>query len=56
MDEKVEWKEKKVSLGNAIIVGAIVAFLCLIIGLNFNNWFGGYLPYLGVGGSASEEN
>ena len=56
MGEKVEWKEKKVSLGNAIIVGAVVAFLSLIIGLNFNNWFGGFLPYLGVGGSTSEEN
>ena len=35
-----EWKEKKVSLGNAIIIGAVLAFIGLLIGINFNNWFG----------------
>ena len=34
-----EWKEKKVSLGNAIIIGAVLAFIGLIIGINFHNWF-----------------
>ena len=53
MSEKVEWKEKRVSLGNAIIVGAVVAAISLVIGINFNSWFGGFLPYLGVGTSDS---
>ena len=38
--DNLEWKEKKVSLGNAIIIGAVLAFVGLIIGANFNNWFG----------------
>lgn len=37
-----EWKEKKVSLGNAIIIGAVIGALGLVVGLNFNNWFGNY--------------
>ena len=56
MSEKVEWKEKKVSLGNAIIVGAVVAVLSLVMGMNFNNWFGGFMPYLGIGRSDSSMN
>ena len=48
MSEKVEWKEKKVGLGNAIIVGAVVAVVCLVLGINFSNWFGGFAPYLGL--------
>lgn len=36
-----EWKEKKVSLGNAIIIGAVLAFFGLIIGINFRNIFPG---------------
>ena len=49
MGKKVEWKEKKVSLGNAIIVGAVFTFLALFLGVNLNNWFGGLLPFLGIG-------
>ncbi|MBQ3348553.1 S41 family peptidase [Candidatus Saccharibacteria bacterium] len=45
--KKVEWKEKKVSLGSAIVVGAILAVLGGLIGANFNNIFGGFGPYLG---------
>lgn len=56
MSEKIEWKEKKVGLGNAIIVGAVVAVLCLVIGLNCSNWFGGFMPYLGIGGGSSTKN
>lgn len=51
----MEWKAKKVGLGNAIIAGAVVAVICLIIGLNFNNWFGGFMPYLGIGGGSSKD-
>ena len=47
-----EWKEKKVSLGNAIIIGAVLAALGLVVGLNWNNWFSGSMQYLG-GSSAS---
>lgn len=46
--KKVEWKEKKVSLGSAIVVGAILAALGGIIGANFNSIFGGFGPYLGL--------
>lgn len=43
----VEWKEKKVSLGNAIIIGAVLAAVGLFVGLNFNNWFPTASKYLG---------
>lgn len=56
MDENVEWKEKKVSLGNAIIVGTVVALASLAIGINFNKWFGGFMPYLGFSESDSSMN
>ncbi len=36
----LEWKEKKVSLGNAIIIGFVLAMIGLTVGLNFNSWFG----------------
>ena len=45
------WSEKKTSLGNAIIVGAIFVALSFVVGLNWNNWFGGFAPYLGIGSS-----
>ena len=48
MNEKVEWKEKKVSLGNAIIVGAVFTILGILVGANWNSWFGGFNPYLGL--------
>lgn len=51
MDE--EWKEKKVSLGGAIIIGAVLAVLGGVIGANFNNWFSGFAPYLGGSSAVS---
>ncbi|MBR0424278.1 S41 family peptidase [Candidatus Saccharibacteria bacterium] len=42
-----EWKEKKVSLGNAIIIGAVLAFVGLFVGVNLNNWLPGVSQYLG---------
>ncbi len=51
MDE--EWKEKKVSLGGAIVIGAVLAVLGGVIGANFNNWFSGFAPYLGGSSAAS---
>lgn len=40
--------EKKVSLGNAIIVGAVMAVIGGVLGANWNNWFAGFGPYLGL--------
>lgn len=48
-----EWKEKKVSLGNAIVIGAVLAIVGGIIGANWHNWFGGFGRYLGWTNSAS---
>ena len=42
-----EWREKKVSLGNAIIIGGVFALIGAVIGVNWNNWFGGLGVYLG---------
>ncbi len=47
MDNKKEWKEKKVSLGNAIIIGAVLAVFGGVVGANWSHWFGGIGPYLG---------
>lgn len=47
--DKQEWKEKKTSLGGAIIMSAVMAILGVVIGANWQNWFGGFAPYLGLG-------
>lgn len=47
MNKKVEWKEKKTSLGNAIIIGAVMAVIGIVVGANWNNLFGSFSPYLG---------
>ncbi len=41
-------EEKKVSLGNAIIIGAVMAVVGGVLGANWNNWFAGFGPYLGL--------
>ncbi len=46
--KKVEWKERKTSLGNAIIIGAVMAAVGLVVGLNFDTWFSNFAPYLGL--------
>ncbi|MBQ6410101.1 S41 family peptidase [Candidatus Saccharibacteria bacterium] len=43
-----EWKEKKVSLGNAIIIGFVLAIIGIFIGANFGNIFGGFGIHLGA--------
>ena len=48
MNEKVEWKEKKTSLGNAIIISVVLAIIGIIIGANFGNWFSDLAPYFGL--------
>ena len=47
MNKKVEWKEKKTSLGNAIIIGAVMAVIGGLIGANWNNITRGVSPYFG---------
>ncbi len=51
---QVEWKEKKTSLGNAIIISAVMCVLGIIIGANWNNIFGGFAPYLGLSDTSSK--
>ncbi len=48
MNKEVEWKEKKTSLGNAIIVSILMLGLGVLLGMNWKNWFGGFAPYLGL--------
>ena len=48
MEKKKEWKERKVSLSSAIIVGAVLAVVGGILGANWKAWFGGFAPYLGL--------
>lgn len=47
MNKKVEWKEKKTSLGNAIIIGAVMAVIGGVVGTNWNNITRGLSPYFG---------
>ena len=53
MSEKVEWKEKKTSLGNAIIISVVTLVLGVVVGANWNKVFGGFAPYLGLSSGAS---
>ncbi len=53
---QVEWKEKKTSLGNAIIIGAVMAIVGGVVGANWNNIFGGFAPYLGFGKTTEKLN
>ena len=48
---QVEWKEKKTSLGNAIIIGAMMLIVGVLVGANWNALFGDFAPYLGFGTS-----
>ena len=52
---KQKWEEKKTSLGNAIIMSAVTAVVGLVIGINWQGWFGGFAPYLGLGSSAKSD-
>ena len=48
MSEKIEWNEKKTTLSSAIIISFIMLVLGVVVGVNFNSWFGGFAPYLGL--------
>lgn len=55
MSKKIEWKEKKTSLGNAIIIGAVLAIVGVIIGANWNSWFSQYSGFLGFDSGQSAD-
>lgn len=50
-----KWEEKKTSLGNAIVMSAVMAVFGVVIGANWQNWFGGFAPYLGVGANVRSD-
>lgn len=52
--DKQKWEEKKTSLGNAIIMSAVMAVIGLVIGLNWNDWFAGFGPYLGLNSTSNQ--
>ncbi|MBR2640936.1 S41 family peptidase [Candidatus Saccharibacteria bacterium] len=55
MSEKVEWNEKKTSLGNAILISAIMLIIGIVVGINWDNIFGGFGPYLGLSNNKSSK-
>ncbi len=48
MDNKLEWEEKKTSLGNTIIVGGVMLVIGLLVGLFGGNFLETFSPYLGL--------
>ncbi len=56
MSTMVEWKEKKTSLGNAIIIGAVMLIIGVGIGIGWSSIVKNYGPYLGISSSNSEVN
>lgn len=54
MTEKVEWKERKISLGKSIIISAIVAVAGIFVGVNLSNW--NYASYFGIKTNSSDMN
>lgn len=52
---KQKWEEKKTSLGNAIIISAVMLVVGLFVGANWQNWFGGFAPYLGINTGAKSD-
>lgn len=47
MDNR-KWEEKKTSLGNAIIISAVMAILGVVVGFNAKSWFSGFLGLVGI--------
>ena len=52
---KQKWEEKKTSLGNAIIMSAVMLVAGIFVGVNWQNWFGGFAPYLGINSGAKSD-
>ena len=55
MSNKVEWKEKKVSLGNSIVIAFVLLIVGVVVGVNWKSWFGDVSPYLGLGAVNNQE-
>ena len=53
MSTMVEWKEKKTSLGNAIIIGAVMLVIGVVIGISWNSIIKNFGPYLGIDSSST---
>ena len=51
--KKIEWKEKKTSLGNAIIIGAVMAVIGIFVGANYRTWFSAFAPLFGFSNTSS---
>lgn len=49
---EVEFKEKKTSLGNAIIMSVIFLVVGFLVGANYEKIFSGFMPYLGIESSS----
>ena len=45
---EVEFKEKKTSLGNAIILSVVFLVVGFLVGANYERIFSGFMPYLGI--------
>ena len=52
---KQKWEEKKTSLDNAIIISAVMLVVGIFVGANWQNWFGGFAPYLGINSSVKSD-
>ena len=52
---KKEWKEKKTSLGNAIIMSAIAVVVGIVLGVNSKSWFSNFSAYLGLSSSSQSD-
>lgn len=48
MSEKIEWKEKKTSLGNAIIIGGFMLAIGIALGFGGHKFIDSFSSYLGV--------
>lgn len=53
--EKQKWEEKKTSLGNAIVISAIMLVVGIFVGANWDKWFNGFAPYLGLESSVKSD-
>ena len=52
---KQKWEEKKTSLGNAVIISAVMLVVGIFVGANWQNWFGGFALYLGINSSVKSD-
>lgn len=48
MKQKTTWKQQKITLGNAIIIAAVLAVLGGVVGFFSKDLFNGFAPYLGL--------